>query len=94
MPKQFVEYGFDLDQHPLGFGVSTEIEYPDGHETRQKGRQPFKKIDELYLRFWLGYHVFVVSTKGCRHTKKKRRNFKILFGLSGEKDFRPKSDFF
>ncbi len=85
--KIFVEYGLDFDNNKYGFGRSTEVEYADGTEFRQSGRVKIEKSDKInrrYIRFWIGKFLFVVGTARpyLDFVKKKRWNFKIVYGTS------------
>lgn len=68
-----------------GSFLSTEIE-KGKFERREKGLVLPKKITEFYFRFWIAKGVLILSTKdGVKTMKKKKENFKILFGIGGEK---------
>ncbi len=80
----YTEYGLDFDNNRFGIGRSTEVEYPDGTEYRT--RDKIKYIHPTYyVRIWIGKRVFVFSRKdGFEIVKKKRNNFKIIFGIHGK----------
>ncbi|MFA6018293.1 MAG: DUF3977 family protein [Patescibacteria group bacterium] len=41
-------------------------------------------ITEIYLRFWIGHRVFVLSTlDGFKAKNKSKKALKILFGIGG-----------
>ena len=62
--------------------ISTEYELPDGSENRVPGFK-VKNIQELYIRVWVGYSVFILSTKeGFKITKKSRKRFKLILGFA------------
>lgn len=83
--KIFTEYGLDFDNNKYGFGRSTEVEYEDGTEFRQTGRVKIEKLDKIYkryIRIWIGKWMVVLNSVKPRvdFAKKKRWNFKIVFG--------------
>jgi 8-oxo-dGTP pyrophosphatase MutT (NUDIX family) len=85
--KIFTEYGWDCDNNKYGFGRSIEVEYADGTEFRVHGRIKIKKSDKIaarYFRIWIGKYVLVFDTTRphVSFKKKKRWNFKIVFGVS------------
>jgi hypothetical protein len=62
---------------------NTESELDDGTESRRPGVH-INSIQELYIRFWIGYRVFILSTnEGFVTYNKSRRAFKLLFGMGG-----------
>jgi hypothetical protein len=77
----------------IGFGndtfLNTEVETWENGEEKSEIRIPKfilpKKIDEFYLRFWLGEKVYIFSTKNMFSIKfkKNRRKIKVLFGIGG-----------
>ncbi len=78
----------------IGFGnetfISTEIEYPDGSETRQRGFLRCMKVNGVYARLWLGKKVFILSSReGFVSQRKNRSAFKALIGISGDVTERP-----
>jgi len=78
--KIFAEIGYGNDTF-----CSTEIEKKD-LEHRIKGFVMPPKIKGVYLRFWIGKKVLVLSTKnGFSFGKKDRVKLKLLFGVEGEK---------
>ncbi len=81
----YIEYGFDLDNNRFGFGRSVEVERADGSEYRTKEKiQPAKK--SYYFRLWVGKYVLVISkANGFEIIHKNRNNFKIVFGIKGER---------
>lgn len=84
--KIFIEYGLDFDNNRFGFGKSVEVENDDGTEYRTKQTVKLKN-KSYYARVWIGKIVFALSqTKGLNITHKKRYNFKIVFGVQGEKN--------
>ena len=73
----------------LGFGngtfFSTEIEKGRYEKRVSKFIIP-PVVKGIYLRFWIGKSVFVLSTKnGVSLKKKDRTKLKILFGIEGER---------
>ncbi|MDL2295923.1 NUDIX hydrolase [Lachnospiraceae bacterium OttesenSCG-928-E19] len=85
--KIFVEYGLDFDNNKYGFGKSIEIEYADGTEIRTGGRVKIEKSDKIharYFRIWIGKFMMVIDTDKphVSFRKKKRWNFKIVYGTS------------
>ena len=78
----FTEFGLDFDNNKFGFGHSTEVEKADGAEYRVK---EFIKTEgkSYYFRFWIFKTVLFVSKKRIEIVKKKRNNFKIVFGIAG-----------
>ncbi|MDD4557182.1 MAG: DUF3977 family protein [Alphaproteobacteria bacterium] len=78
----FTEFGLDFDNNKFGLGYSTEIEKSDGTEYRVK---KFIQMDgkSYYFRFWIFKTVFFVSKRSVELVKKKRNNFKIVFGIAG-----------
>lgn len=80
----YIEYGFDLDNNRFGFGRSVEVELANGTEYRTK-----KKVNltnkRYYFRLWIGKYVLVISrVNGFELIRKKRYNFKVVFGVKGE----------
>jgi len=72
----------------IGFGnpsfLSTEIEWPDGHEKRIAGRISGWRVQSAYIRVWVGKIMLVLDIpKGIRLKQKNRNKFKFLLGLSG-----------
>ena len=64
--------------------VSTEIETEHGEVRVPRFVAP-RHVDDVYLRFWIGRRVLILSTKnGIKVTRKDSRNFKLLFGLGGQ----------
>lgn len=85
--KIFVEYGLDSDNNKYGFGCSREVEYADGKEIRTNGRIKIEKSDKIsarYFRIWIGKFMMVIDTDKphISFKKKKRWNFKIVYGNS------------
>lgn len=85
--KIFIEYGLDFDNNKYGFGRSTEVEYADGTEIRKSGRIKIEKSDKIharYFRIWIGKIVFIIGggKPFFEFKKKKRWNFKIVYGTS------------
>jgi hypothetical protein len=77
--KQYVEFGIGN-----AWCVRTELEQADGTETELKGMRSFRQIEGLYLRFWIGRTVWILSSnEGFKTTSKNRRALKLLFGISG-----------
>lgn len=88
MQKVYVEYGIDFDNNQYGIGKSTEIENPDGTEYRTKENIIIKGQKRYYLRIWILKYVMAISfnDRNIFETKtKNRNNFKIVFGIAGEK---------
>lgn len=78
--KVFTEIGYGNSSF-----VSSEIELPDGREYRQAGLVRMT-IEGVYLRFWLGTRVFILSTReGLKMQIKDRSTIKLLFGIQGFK---------
>jgi hypothetical protein len=70
----------------IGFGnrhfISTEIE-KGAQEKRVRGFVRMH-IKSVYLRIWIGYKVYVLSSHdGFKTTFKKRQAFKFLCGIAG-----------
>lgn len=83
--KVFEEFGFDRDNNRFGFGKSWEIEFADGTEIRKKTAIKFDRKISKYIRIWLGKTVLIFdSQEKFSIKKKKRNNFKFIFGKSGE----------
>ncbi len=84
--KIFAEVGLDFDNNKWGFGRSVEIEFADGTELRTKEKIKLTKIDSRYVRIWIGKFVFVMDSKAPYFAlkKKKRWNFKIVYGKFGK----------
>ena len=82
----FNEYGLDFDNNRYGFGRSTEIEYVDGTEKRTHEIIKINKVQARYFRIWIGKIVFIIdSDRPHLSTRKKKRwNFKIVYGKSGK----------
>ncbi len=83
-PNTFVEYGIDRENHKNKriFGVSTEINNPDGSEYRVYGKVPIK-ICEVYLRIWIGKLVICFGSGSFSMRIKDKSRFKLVWGLSG-----------
>ena len=83
--KIFTEYGLDFDNNKYGFGRSTEYEYTDGTEMRTHEPVKLKKVNARYFRIWIGKIVFIIDSDRPHFCvrKKKRWNFKIVYGKSG-----------
>ena len=79
----YTEYGFDPDNNRYLFGVSTEIELPDGTEKRVSGRVP-KRMHQVYLRMWVLRAVFCIGSSSISLKIKDRYNFKFVIGFGGE----------
>lgn len=85
--KIFVEYGLDFDNNKYGFGRSIEVEYPDGTESRNNKFVKIRRSDKVharYFRIWIGKFMMVIDTDKphISFKKKKRWNFKIIYGIS------------
>lgn len=70
----------------IGYGnrhiVSTEIE-KGAQEKRVRGFVRMR-ITSIYLRIWIGYKVYILSSnRGFEIKTKHRRAFKFLFGIAG-----------
>jgi hypothetical protein len=79
MPKVFAEMGIGNESF-----FSTEIEEGEREYRVPRFVWP-EKIAGVYVRIWLGQHVFILSSKeGFVLQKKNRNNFKALLGVSGE----------
>lgn len=85
-PDTFVEYGIDRENHKNKrfFGVSTEINNPDGSEFRVYGKVPIK-ICEVYLRIWIGKFVICFGSGSFSMRIKDKSRFKLVLGFSGMK---------
>lgn len=83
-PNVFVEYGIDRENHKNNriFGISTEIENPDGTERREYGKVPIK-VCEVYLRIWIGKFVICFGSGSFSMRTKSKCHFKLLLGFSG-----------
>ena len=71
----------------IGFGnpnfLSTEIEEGNKESRVSKFILP-KKIEGVYLRFWIFKKVFIISSKnGIVLQNRDKNKFKILFGVQG-----------
>ncbi len=77
------EYGLDFDNNRYGFGRSTEIEYDDGTEMRTHEKINIPHVSAHYFRIWIGKIVFVIDSDRPHFSthKKKRWNFKIVYGI-------------
>ena len=63
--------------------LSTEIEEGNKESRVSKFILP-KKIEGVYLRFWIFKKVFIISSKnGIVLQSKDKNKFKILFGVQG-----------
>ena len=80
----FVEYGIDRENHKNNrfFGVSTEINNPDGSESRVYGKVPIK-VCEVYLRIWIGKFVICFGSGSFSMRIKDKLRFKLVLGFSG-----------
>lgn len=83
--KIFSEYGLDFDNNKYGFGHSTEIEYEDGSEARVHEHVAIHNVQARYFRVWIGKVIFILDSDKPHFCirKKKRWNFKIVYGKSG-----------
>ncbi len=83
--KIFNEYGLDFDNNKYGFGHSTEVEYTDGTEMRTHETIKIKNVHAHYFRIWIGKIAFIIDSDRPHFSvrKKKRWNFKIVYGKSG-----------
>lgn len=64
--------------------VRTEIEDEDGTESEHQGISRLSKVEGVYLRFWIGHTVFIMSSnEGVKGMKKSRKAFKLLIGIAG-----------
>ena len=62
------------------FIVSTEL------EDESRVRFVPIKIKDLYLRFWIGKKVLILSLKdGIKVVEKSRKSFKALIGAGGDR---------
>lgn len=80
---KFVEYGFDPDNNRYLFGISTEIELPDGTEQRVRGRVPIK-LHEVYIRIWVLRIVFCIGNRSLSLKIKDRYSLNFVIGFGGE----------
>ena len=81
----YIEYGLDFDNNRFGLGRSVEVEHDDGTEYRTKEKIKLSS-KSYYFRLWIGKYVLVISrTHGFELVHKNRYNFKIVFGVKGEK---------
>ena len=63
--------------------LSTEIEEGNKESRVSKFILP-KKIEGVYLRFWIFKKVFIISSKnGIVLQNRDKNKFKILFGVQG-----------
>ena len=81
----YIEYGLDFDNNKYGFGRSVEIENPDGSEYRTKDKVKLKN-KSYYIRIWILKTVIIISSSGIHLTHKNRYNFKVIFGICGERN--------
>lgn len=78
MVKVYAEVGIGNETF-----LSTEFEDGVG-EYRVPGFKIPDKIDDVYLRLWLGGRKYILSTKdGFKTDRKDRNRFKLLFGIGG-----------
>jgi hypothetical protein len=78
MPQIYSEIGFGNETF-----LSTEIEEGTSEYRVPKFLIP-KKILGVYLRFWVGRRVLILSSKnGIVWQRKEKTKFKILFGIQG-----------
>lgn len=84
IPNVFVEYGIDRENHKNKrfFGISTEINNPDGSEFRVYGKVPIK-VCEVYLRIWIGKFVICFGSSSFSMRTKDKFRFKLVLGFSG-----------
>jgi hypothetical protein len=88
--KDKLRQGEDTMTKYIEFGIgnksiiNTEIELNDGSEYRVKGIAKFDKIIAVYVRIWIGYHVFSIDSKGFHIRKKDKYKIKVLFGIQAE----------
>lgn len=81
----YIEYGLDFDNNRFGFGRSVEVECDNGTEYRTKEKVQLSQ-KSYYFRLWIGKYVLVISrTHGFELVRKNRYNFKVVFGVKGEK---------
>lgn len=83
-PNVFVEYGIDREHHKnkCFWGISTEINTPDGNEFRVYGKVPIK-VCEVYLRIWIGKFVICFGSGSFSARIKDKSRFKFILGFSG-----------
>lgn len=83
-PNAFVEYGIDRENHKNKriFGISTEINRPDGNEYRVHVKVPIK-LCEIYLRIWIGKFVICFGSGSFSMRIKDKSRFKMVLGFSG-----------
>ena len=83
-PNAFVEYGIDRENHKNKqiFGISTEINTPNGSEYRVYGKVPIK-ICEVYLRIWICKFVICFGSGSFSMKLKDKFRFKLVLGFSG-----------
>lgn len=75
----FTEIGLGNDTF-----INTEFEYSDGSEDRRAGFVKMK-VNDFYLRLWLGTNTYILSFKdGFIKKPKNRKEFKLLIGFAGE----------
>lgn len=71
----------------MGIGNETffSTEYEEGErEYRVPTFAVPAKIQEFYVRIWVGANVIVLSTKdGIKRRRKNRKEFKVLLGIGG-----------
>lgn len=89
-PNTFVEYGIDRENHKNRrlFGISTEINNPDGSESRVYGKVPIK-VCEVYIRIWIGKFVICFGSGSFSMRIKDKARFKLVFGFSGTQKDKP-----
>jgi len=74
---KFIEFGIGNT-----WLIRTETELEDGTEYEEKGIKGPISFYSLYLRIWIGKTVIIVDLKeGIKRQKKKRREFKVIFGI-------------
>ena len=74
---KFIEFGIGNT-----WLIRTETELEDGTEYEEKDIKVPINFYSLYLRIWIGKTVIIVDLKeGIKRQKKKRREFKVIFGI-------------
>jgi Protein of unknown function (DUF3977) len=75
---KFIEFGIGNT-----WLVRTETELDDGTEYEEKGVVGPIKFHSFYLRIWIGETVLIFDSKeGFKRKKKKRKEFKFVFGIT------------
>ncbi|MGD7043121.1 DUF3977 family protein [Jeotgalibacillus proteolyticus] len=76
--KKYIEFGIGNT-----WLIRTETEFEDGTEYEEKGIKGPINFNSMYIRMWIGKTVLIADSKeGFKRHKKKRNDFKFIFGIS------------